>query len=325
MDAPLENPIPSSEATGPLARYAPADGSRSPAAGTLIAGVVRAVRAGSEPALPDPADVTVSDLVAALKLFPEHAENVKRDECTLIEAAMDRGSSWEALGRELGGRSRQAMYQHYRRIGGTRTWATTRTGLEPLLVDRDDLTWRLGPGDEPTYHVSITSRPPETLPEHLPLTRLSSERGPLRHRIACPDELDARLTDLLVSAAGRAISSLAVALDATAAQLPHGVKSLAVGRPGATETDLMERLAYKAGSIQPDDQVPEAIAGLVEVLLTLQGGPTTVVDLGDVLLSALGQAAARIGGPRALFTKALWREDFLRHIVTRRTKYFLTD
>ncbi|SFQ26161.1 hypothetical protein SAMN05421854_1101, partial [Amycolatopsis rubida] len=128
MDPLSADPVPSAAAADLLARYAPAEVAR-PSAGTLIASVLRAVRAEGDDARPDPADVTVGDLVGALRLFPEHAVDLKRAERALIEAAMDRGSSWDALGRELGGRSRQAMYQHYRRIGGTRSWPTTRAGL----------------------------------------------------------------------------------------------------------------------------------------------------------------------------------------------------
>ena len=41
--------------------------------------------------------------------------------------------SWEQLGDAYGGRSRQAMQQHYRRLGGTRSWARqspTATGSQ---------------------------------------------------------------------------------------------------------------------------------------------------------------------------------------------------
>lgn len=81
--------------------------------------------------LPCSDEVTANDAHAALLLIPRERRYLDLKEQELIEAAMDRGSTWEELGKLYQGRngegiSRQAMQQRYRRLGGTRTWPTRK-------------------------------------------------------------------------------------------------------------------------------------------------------------------------------------------------------
>jgi hypothetical protein len=105
-----------------------------------IAGVVMAV---TDPEvqvdLGLPSDVTAADAIAALRLIPGEHAALDTSERLLIEAARDRGETWESLGAALGKRSGQAMQQRYRRIGGRRTWPTrASTALRGTTRTRDE-------------------------------------------------------------------------------------------------------------------------------------------------------------------------------------------
>jgi hypothetical protein len=65
------------------------------------------------------AEVKVVEMLAALLLVPGIREQVDRLEVDLIKAVIDWGVTWEQLGAVYGRRTRQAMQQHYRRLGGT--------------------------------------------------------------------------------------------------------------------------------------------------------------------------------------------------------------
>lgn len=99
-----------------------------------LEGLRQAVLATSEDSLqqslglPGAEEVTAADAVAGLRLLPGERWVLDLIERDLIEAALDRGETWESLGAALGGRSRQAMQQRYRRLGGSRTWPTRRPG-----------------------------------------------------------------------------------------------------------------------------------------------------------------------------------------------------
>jgi hypothetical protein len=88
----------------------------------------------------DPQHVSAAEAVAALQLVPtvrRLAESqLDVQEVVLIEAAINRGVTWEQLGAEYGGRSRQAMQQHYRRLGGTRTWRQSAAAADDFVADR---------------------------------------------------------------------------------------------------------------------------------------------------------------------------------------------
>ncbi len=76
--------------------------------------------------LPGRDEVATEDVLAALKLVPGQRGMLDAYERDLIEAAVDRGLSWEALGAALGGRTKQAMQQRYKRLSGRRSWPTRR-------------------------------------------------------------------------------------------------------------------------------------------------------------------------------------------------------
>lgn len=75
-----------------------------------------------------PVHVPAEDIVGALQLLPAERDRLDTYERTLIESALDSGMSWSELATALGRSSRQAMQQRYRRVGGTRTWPTRRSG-----------------------------------------------------------------------------------------------------------------------------------------------------------------------------------------------------
>lgn len=67
-------------------------------------------------------------------MMPWAREAVEQAERVLIESVLDSGWTWEQLGAVYGGRSKQAMQQHYKRRGGQRTWSR-RAGAEPADVE----------------------------------------------------------------------------------------------------------------------------------------------------------------------------------------------
>jgi hypothetical protein len=71
-----------------------------------------------------PSDVSAADVIVALDYIKDEHTTLDVCERLLIEAARDRGETWDSLGAALGKRSGQAMQQRYRRIGGRRTWPT---------------------------------------------------------------------------------------------------------------------------------------------------------------------------------------------------------
>ncbi|MFD0921925.1 SANT/Myb-like DNA-binding domain-containing protein [Saccharopolyspora rosea] len=88
--------------------------------GSLLAAVRRALAAGAEP-------VPATDVVAALRLVPAARKKLDDTERQLVEAALDRGVTWEQLAAALGGRTPQSVQQRYRRrLGGERSWRTRR-------------------------------------------------------------------------------------------------------------------------------------------------------------------------------------------------------
>ncbi|WP_052685067.1 hypothetical protein [Lentzea aerocolonigenes] len=80
-----------------------------------------------------------NESLSALRMMPWARESVDQAERVLIEAVLDGGWTWEQLGAEYGGRSKQAMQQHYKRRGGQRTWSR-RTGSADVEAVRDAIT-----------------------------------------------------------------------------------------------------------------------------------------------------------------------------------------
>lgn len=95
----------------------------------------------------DGQELTADDLVDALRIVPDQRARLELDERQLLEAALDRGETWESLAERLGWRSRQALQQRYRRLGGKRTWPTRRSAEAPwfgrlLRWERSPEGWR---------------------------------------------------------------------------------------------------------------------------------------------------------------------------------------
>jgi DNA-binding transcriptional ArsR family regulator len=105
--------------------------------GALLSDPV-SVEAQTALGLPSADQVTAADAAAGLRLLPAQRSRLDSDERTLIEAALDRGMTWEQLGQAIGGRSRQAMQQHYRALGGARTWPTRRPATSPAATTTKD-------------------------------------------------------------------------------------------------------------------------------------------------------------------------------------------
>ncbi|WP_134667290.1 MULTISPECIES: hypothetical protein [unclassified Amycolatopsis] len=103
----------------------------------FLAELVRAARSGRPPG----EDLSAEDAAGALHLVPDVRQDLDRAEVTLIESVLDRSWTWEQLGAEYGNRSKQAMQQHYRRRGGTRSWPAKerppRTESPHRLTDED--------------------------------------------------------------------------------------------------------------------------------------------------------------------------------------------
>jgi hypothetical protein len=74
--------------------------------------------------LPASTEVSADDISAALNLVPQVRRDLDATEVGLIEAALDRGETFESLG-AAGGLTRQGMRQRYQRLGGTRRWLST--------------------------------------------------------------------------------------------------------------------------------------------------------------------------------------------------------
>lgn len=88
--------------------------------GSLLAALRQALATGNE-------SVPAEDVITALRLVPAARAKLDDTERQLIEAALDRGVTWNDLGSTLGGRSAQAIQQRYRRrLGGERAWPTRR-------------------------------------------------------------------------------------------------------------------------------------------------------------------------------------------------------
>jgi hypothetical protein len=133
-----------------------------------LRGVVLALTATAQLVfdLPGADEVTAEDTLAGLRLLRDERADLDYSELVLIEAAKDRGITWEELGRALGFRSPQAMQQRYRRcLGGKRNWPThpkaresmtaiDRNGIIPLDDMRADLRQPpVGPDDQSTVAV----------------------------------------------------------------------------------------------------------------------------------------------------------------------------
>jgi hypothetical protein len=71
-------------------------------------------------------EILADDVVDALRLIPGERFRLDYFEQDLIEAAMNRGLTWDQLADQLGYPSKQAMQQRYRRLGGRKTWAPAR-------------------------------------------------------------------------------------------------------------------------------------------------------------------------------------------------------
>lgn len=92
--------------------------------------------------LPCSDEVTLDDTLSALLLVPYERRHLDRVERELIEAAMDRGATWEQVGSFYRGNSpgdsvgppkgvsKQSMQRRYRRLGGRRTWPTRRPAAD---------------------------------------------------------------------------------------------------------------------------------------------------------------------------------------------------
>lgn len=63
-----------------------------------------------------PADAPAGDIATALQLLQTLRHDVDLMEKSLIEAALERGMSWEKLGTAYGKNTRQAMQQHAKRL-----------------------------------------------------------------------------------------------------------------------------------------------------------------------------------------------------------------
>ena len=99
--------------------------------------VVRAASmTGIQAELGLPEEVTAADTLAGLRLLAVERQDLDRCERKLIEAAKDRGATWETLGAALG-QSGQAVQQRYKRLGGQRSWPTPppRRSQRPAVGD----------------------------------------------------------------------------------------------------------------------------------------------------------------------------------------------
>jgi hypothetical protein len=70
--------------------------------------------------------IEANESFKALRMMPWARERVEQTERVLIESVLDSGWTWEQLGAAYGGRSKQAMQQHYKRRGGRRSWPASR-------------------------------------------------------------------------------------------------------------------------------------------------------------------------------------------------------
>lgn len=85
--------------------------------------------------LPSSDEVTLDDALSALLLIPDERRVLDMYEVALIEAAMDRGATWEQVGsfyrgNSAAGVSRQSAQRRYRRLGGQKTWPTRRPAAD---------------------------------------------------------------------------------------------------------------------------------------------------------------------------------------------------
>jgi hypothetical protein len=74
--------------------------------------------------LPTVGEITAADVIGAMRLIPQVREDLDASEVRLIEAALDRGETFDSLGVACGF-SRQGMRQRYQRLGGMRRWPGT--------------------------------------------------------------------------------------------------------------------------------------------------------------------------------------------------------
>jgi hypothetical protein len=74
--------------------------------------------------LPTVGEVAAADVIGAMRLIPQVRVDLDASEIRLIEAALDRGETFDSLGAACG-LSRQGMRQRYQRLGGTRRWPGT--------------------------------------------------------------------------------------------------------------------------------------------------------------------------------------------------------
>lgn len=98
--------------------------------------------------------LTTSDLIDGLRIIPDERVRLELRERQLLEAALDRGETWESLAKQLGWRSRQALQQRYRRLGGTRTWPTRRAAETPWFGQL--LRWHRSPRGWAADHAGRT-------------------------------------------------------------------------------------------------------------------------------------------------------------------------
>lgn len=95
-----------------------------------LAGLIGALTWHSEDdphiSLPGADAVTVEDTYAGLRIISHERRYLDRNEALVIEAAKDRGATWEQLGQELDPPvSGQASQQRYKRLGGKKSWPST--------------------------------------------------------------------------------------------------------------------------------------------------------------------------------------------------------
>lgn len=76
----------------------------------------------------------------ALGMMPQARESVEQAERVLIESVLDSGWTWEQLGAAYGGRSKQAMQQHYKRRGGQRSWRRSAANPPDVAAVRHAIT-----------------------------------------------------------------------------------------------------------------------------------------------------------------------------------------
>lgn len=76
------------------------------------------------------------DLIAAYAHLEAARKSIDFAELRMIEAMLDSGMTWEQIAKATGRRSRQAMQQRYKRVGGTRMLSARSSAATPAHPQR---------------------------------------------------------------------------------------------------------------------------------------------------------------------------------------------